>query len=177
MTIEDSNNENKITRRSFVVKVATIAAGVGASVCAIPFIKSMWPDTGVIATGSIEVDISHMKPGDTMTLMWRGQPIFVTYRTIEQIKEAQDVDMTTLKDPQADSDRVLEGKEEWLVTVAVCTHLGCVPTVGKGEFGGSLCPCHGSVYDTSQRIRHGPAPKNLAIPPYVFINDKIIKIG
>jgi ubiquinol-cytochrome c reductase iron-sulfur subunit len=169
--------ENKSTRRSFLVKAATAVAGVGAAACAVPFIKSMWPDAKVIAGGSTEVDISNIKPGDTVTVMWRGKPVFITHRNPEQIKAAQEADLTKLKDPQPDSERVLKGKEEWLVTIAVCTHLGCVPTIGKGDFGGSLCPCHGSQYDTSQRIVQGPAPSNLAVPPYSFIKDKIIKIG
>ena len=174
---EEDNDSDISTRRSFIVKAATAAAGIGAAVCTIPFIRSMWPDAGVIAAGMTEVDISNLKVGDTMTVMWQGKPVFITHRSLEQIKEAQDIDIKTLKDPQLDSDRVLKGKEQWLVTIAVCTHLGCVPTVGKGEFGGSLCPCHGSQYDTSQRIRQGPAPKNLPIPPYVFISDTKIKIG
>ena len=174
---ETNDSEESSTRRSFIVKAATVAAGVGAAVCTIPFIRSMWPDAGVIAAGTTEVDVSNLKVGDTMTVMWQGKPVFITHRTPEQIKEAQAVDIKTLRDPQLDSDRVLQGKEQWLVTVAVCTHLGCVPTVGKGEFGGSLCPCHGSQYDTSQRIRQGPAPKNLAVPPYAFISDTKIKIG
>jgi ubiquinol-cytochrome c reductase iron-sulfur subunit len=175
---EDPNDSEKSsTRRSFIVKAATAAAGVGAAVCTIPFIRSMWPDAGVIAAGTTEVDVSNLKVGDTMTVMWQGKPVFITHRTPEQIKEAQAIDINTLRDPQLDSERVLQGKEQWLVTIAVCTHLGCVPTVGKGEFGGSLCPCHGSQYDTSQRIRQGPAPKNLAVPPYAFISDTKIKIG
>lgn len=171
------DSEKKTTRRSFLVKAATAAAGLGAAVCATPFVRSMWPDAGVIATGTTEVDVSNLKPGETMTVMWRGQPVFVTHRTPDQINEAQNVDIKELKDPQFDSDRVLKGKEKWLVTIAVCTHLGCVPTIYKGEFGGSLCPCHGSQYDTSQRIRKGPAPKNLPVPPYAFISDTKIKIG
>jgi ubiquinol-cytochrome c reductase iron-sulfur subunit len=174
---EEDKAEEKTTRRSFVVKAATAAAGVGAAACAIPFVKSMWPDSGVIASGSTEVDISNVKEGESITVMWRGQPVFITHRTAEEIKEAQEADLTQLKDPEPDSARVQKGKEQWLITVAVCTHLGCVPTVGKGEFGGSLCPCHGSQYDTSQRIRKGPAPKNLAVPPYAFLSDTKIKIG
>lgn len=171
------NEEQKTTRRSFIVKAATAVAGVGAAVCAVPFVKSMLPDAGVIATGSTEVDLSNIKPGESITVMWRGQPVFVTHRTPEQIKEAQSVDLSTLKDPEPDGNRVQKGREQWLVTVAVCTHLGCVPTIGKGEFDGSLCPCHGSQYDSSQRIRKGPAPKNLPVPPYTFLSDTKIKIG
>ncbi len=174
---EEKDLETKTTRRNFVVKAATAVAGVGAAVCAVPFIRSMLPDAGVIASGSTEVDISSIKEGDSITVMWRGQPVFITHRTEAQIKEAQDVNLSELKDPQTDSGRVQKGKEQWLVTVAVCTHLGCVPTIGKGDFGGSLCPCHGSQYDTSQRIRKGPAPKNLVVPPYTFLSDTKIKIG
>lgn len=172
-----SEEKEKSTRRSFIVKAATAAAGVGAIACGVPFIKSMLPDASVVATGSTEVDLSNIKPGDSITVMWRGKPVFVTHRTIEQIKEAQSVNLSDLKDPQLDSERVHQGKEQWLVTIAVCTHLGCVPTLGKGEFGGSLCPCHGSQYDSSQRIRKGPAPKNLEVPTYSFISDTKIRIG
>lgn len=175
--MEKEKIEQKTTRRSFIVKAATAAAGVGAAVCAIPLVKSMLPDAGVIATGSTEVDLSNIKPGDSITVMWRGQPVFITHRTPEQIKEAQSVDLSSLKDPEPDENRVQKGQEKWLVTIAVCTHLGCVPTIGKGEFGGSLCPCHGSQYDSSQRIRKGPAPKNLPVPPYTFLSDTKIKIG
>ena len=167
----------KSTRRSFIVKAATAAAGVGAAVCAVPFVRSMLPDAGVVATGSTEVDIGNIKAGDSITVMWRGKPVFITHRTPEQIKEAQEVSLSELKDPQPDSERVHQGKEQWLVTIAVCTHLGCVPTIGKGEFGGSLCPCHGSQYDNSQRIRKGPAPKNLEVPSYTFLSDTKIRIG
>lgn len=180
MSKEENNmteEKEKTTRRSFVVKAATAALGVGAAACAIPLIRSMLPDAGVIAAGSTEVDLSNIKEGESITVMWQGKPIFITHRTAEQIKEAQDVSLSELKDPQPDSDRVQKGKEQWLITVAVCTHLGCVPTVGKGEFGGSLCPCHGSQYDTSQRIRKGPAPKNLEVPSYIFLSDTKIKIG
>ncbi len=171
------DNQNKTTRRNFVVTAATAIAGVGAAACAVPFVKSMWPDAATVATGTTEVDISNIKVGDTTTVMWRGQPVFITHRTPEQIKEAQNVDVAILRDPQTDAERVKTGKEQWLVTIAICTHLGCVPTVGRGEYGGSLCPCHGSQYDTSQRIRQGPAPKNLFIPPYEFVNDTKILIG
>lgn len=174
---EESKLEEKTTRRNFIVKAATAAAGVGVAVCTIPLVRSMWPDAGVIAAGSTEVDLSNIKEGESITTMWQGKPVFITYRTPQQIKEAQEVPLSDLKDPQLDSDRVQKGKEQWLITVAVCTHLGCVPTIGKGDFGGSLCPCHGSQYDTSQRIRQGPAPKNLEIPSYVFLSDTKIKIG
>ena len=179
---KDCNNENdlslkKTTRRNFITTAATAVAGIGAAVATIPFLRSWSPDAGVIASGSTEVNIANMKPGDTQTVMWRGQPVFVTYRTEQQIKEAEDVDLASLKDPEPDSERVYPDKKEWLVVIAVCTHLGCVPIVNKGDFDGSLCPCHGSQYDSSGRIRQGPAPTNLVVPPYVFIDNTKIKIG
>ncbi len=112
-----------------------------------------------------------------MTVLWRGKPVFIKRRTEIEIKEARDVQMSDLKDPEEDKNRVLEGKDEWLVTVGVCTHLGCVPISNKGDYNGWFCPCHGSHYDTSGRIRKGPAPKNLAVPAYKFISDTVILIG
>ncbi len=109
--------------------------------------------------------------------MWRGNPIFIKHRTPEEIKQASEASNSDLKDPQPDSDRVKKGKEQWLVTIGICTHLGCVPIGGQGEYKGWFCPCHGSQYDTSGRIRKGPAPKNLEVPPYEFLNDTTIKIG
>ncbi len=165
------------SRRDFVVMAASAVACIGAATAAIPFIRSLSPDASVLASGTTEVDISNVKSGESITVMWRGQPVFITHRTTKQIEEAKSVDISQLKDPEADSVRVKPGKEQWLVVVAVCTHLGCVPINGKGEFDGSLCPCHGSQYDSSGRIRLGPAPKNLLVPPYTFINDSKIKIG
>jgi ubiquinol-cytochrome c reductase iron-sulfur subunit len=137
----------------------------------------MNPARDVSALASIEVDISGIEVGAEKTVKWRGKPIFIKRRTAKEISDAQDVDLNELKDPQKDSDRVKAGKEEWLITVGICTHLGCVPMGGAGEFKGWFCPCHGSVYDTSARIRKGPAPKNLEVPPYEFVSDTIIKIG
>src|SRR5690606_9702071 len=110
-------------------------------------------------------------------VMWRGKPIFIWHRTPEEIKEAEEVTVADLRDQQTDDVRVVKGKEQWLVMVGVCTHLGCVPQAGQGDFGGYFCSCHGSQYDTSGRIRKGPAPKNLAIPPYAFLSDTKIFIG
>ncbi len=173
----ESKSDDQPTRRDFLVVAASAIACVGAVAAAVPFVRSWSPDASVAASGSTEVDIKNMKPGDTITVMWRGQPIFVTRRTAKQIEEAQKVNLSDLIDPENDSARVQSGKEEWLVVVAVCTHLGCVPIMGKGEYDGSLCPCHGSQYDSSGRVRHGPAPKNLPIPPYTFVNNDKIKIG
>lgn len=164
-------------RRKIITGTAYGAAGVGLACAVLPFIDSMNPAKDVAALASIEVDISAMKVGEEKKVMWRGKPIFIKRRTPEEIKSAQDVELAELKDPQLDSDRVKKGKEEWLITVGICTHLGCVPIGGQGEYKGWFCPCHGSQYDTSARIRKGPAPTNLAIPPYEFLSDTLIKIG
>ena len=173
----EKSTKDKSSRRDFFVMSASAVAGVGAVAAAIPIITSLKPDKGVLAAGSTEVDISNIKKGGTHTVMWRGKPIFVTHRTEEEIKEAEDVNLADLRDPEPDKDRVKPGKAQWLITVGICTHLGCVPIGNKGEFGGWFCPCHGSHYDSSGRIRKGPAPKNLAIPPYEFVNDTKIIIG
>lgn len=165
-------------RRDFVVDTAIGVGCVGAVAAAVPVVSSLGPSAEVLAVGSTEVDLSKIKEGDTATVMWRGSPIFIKHRTKKEIEEARSVDTASLKDPQSDEDRVESGKDQWLVSVAVCTHLGCVPQSNKGDFpGGWLCPCHGSHYDTSARIRKGPAPENLPIPPYEFISDTKIKIG
>ena len=147
--------------------------GVGAAIW--PIINQMNPDSSVKALASIEVDLSSIKEGQETVVLWRGKPVFIRRRTNEQILEAQKVDLKDLKDPEPDSKRVK--KAEWLVLIGVCTHLGCVPTFGKGEYGGWFCPCHGSVYDVSGRIRKGPAPLNLEVPNYEFVSDTKIKIG
>jgi ubiquinol-cytochrome c reductase iron-sulfur subunit len=165
------------SRRDFIVMAATGIACAGMATSAIPLLGSLSPSADVLAVGSTEVDLSRIKEGENITVMWRGAPIFISHRTAEQIKAARDVDIKELRDPQKDEDRVKIGKEEWLITVGICTHLGCVPLGHKGDFGGWLCPCHGSHYDSSGRIRKGPAPLNLAIPSYEFISDKKIKIG
>ena len=174
--ISDKSLKDK-SKRDFITTSAYCVAGVGAACTALPFIDSMNPSKDVAALASIEVDISNIKVGEEKKVMWRGKPIFIKRRTEKEIEDARNVDLSELKDPQEDSQRVKEGKEEWLVTIGICTHLGCIPIVGQGDYKGWFCPCHGSQYDTSARIRKGPAPKNLAIPPYAFISDNIIKIG
>ena len=149
------------------------AVGVGAAVW--PLIDQMNPDASVKALATTEVDVSNVSLGKTITVLWRGKPVFIRKRTQEEINEAQNVNLEDLKDPQKDQDRVK--RTEWLVMVGVCTHLGCVPLGNKGDFDGWFCPCHGSHYDTSGRVRKGPAPTNLEIPKYEFINDNTIKIG
>lgn len=164
-------------RRKLLTTTAYATAGIGAACAILPFIDSMNPSQDVQALASIEVDITNIKVGEEKKVMWRGKPIFIKRRTAEEIKAAQIVALSELKDPQNDADRVKPGKEEWLITVGICTHLGCVPIGGQGEFKGWFCPCHGSQYDTSGRIRKGPAPKNLEVPPYEFVTNTLIKIG
>jgi ubiquinol-cytochrome c reductase iron-sulfur subunit len=180
--ILDSNTEKaeapaNHTRRDFMVMSASALAAVGAVAGAIPFVKSLGPSEDVLAVGTTEVDLSKIKEGETATVMWRGTPVFIKHRTAEDIAKAKSVAMEELKDPEDDSARVKKGREQWLVMIGVCTHLGCVPLGNKGEYNGWFCPCHGSQYDTSGRIRKGPAPTNLPIPPYEFISETVIKIG
>ncbi len=149
----------------------------------------MRPDASTLALASIEVDVSSLEPGMSLTVKWRGKPVVVRNRTPEEIKSGEDVELDKLKDPIArnanlpsdapatDANRTTPGKEAWMVMVQVCTHLGCIPLGQEGEFGGWFCPCHGSVYDTAGRIRHGPAPENMAIPVFKFISDTKVLIG
>ena len=176
-TIQKSDCPKDIKKRKLISTAAYCTAGVGALGAAWPIIDSMTPADDVAALASIEVDLSNIKVGEEKKVMWRGKPVFIKRRSKEEISEAQTTELSELKDPQKDEERVKKGKEEWLVTIGICTHLGCVPIGGQGEYGGWFCPCHGSVYDTSARIRKGPAPTNLAIPPYEFVSDNVIKIG
>ena len=157
----------------FTASYALGAVGVGAAVW--PLIDQMNPDASVKALATTEVDISTIGLGKTITVLWRGKPVFIRRRTQEEISKAQNINLEELKDPQKDEDRVK--KSEWLVMTGVCTHLGCIPLGDKGDFGGWFCPCHGSHYDTSGRIRKGPAPTNLEIPKYEFVDNNTIKIG
>lgn len=167
-------------RRDFLQLTGAAFGAVGVACVAAPMINSLNPAKDTLALASTEVDISTIPEGEAKTVMWRGKPVFIRHRTKEQIESARDVDMNDLADKETDEDRV--EKPEWLVTIGICTHLGCVPVGQKssdvhGDYGGWFCPCHGSHYDTSGRIRKGPAPKNLAVPPYEFISDTVIKIG
>jgi ubiquinol-cytochrome c reductase iron-sulfur subunit len=166
------------TRRDFLY-VATGAVGaVGAAFTAWPLIYQMNPDASTIAAGApIEVDLTPVAEGQVIKVFWRGKPIFVNHRTPKEIKEAEDVNVATLPDPQPDSARVKKGHANFQVLIGICTHLGCIPIAHAGAYNGYFCPCHGSVYDTSGRIRSGPAPLNLALPPYEFLSDTKIKIG
>ncbi len=168
------------TRRDFLQMSAAAMGAVGAACVAAPLVNSLNPAKDTLALSTTEVDLSDLAPGQGKTVMWQGKPVFVKHRTPEQIEEALQGDNAALIDPETDELRV--EKPEWLVVVGICTHLGCVPTGTKmseahGEYGGWLCPCHGSHYDTSGRIRKGPAPKNLQVPPYEFLSDTVIKIG
>lgn len=170
------------TRRDFMVLTASALGGVGAAATLWPFIHSMNPSADVLALSSIEVDLSPIQPGQTIKVKWRGVPVFVRHRTPVDIEASKKVALSDLPDPEEDSKRVKEGHEQWLVMVGVCTHLGCIPLAGAGEYssesgGGWFCPCHGSHYDTAGRIRKGPAPKNLTVPEYVFLSDNRVKIG
>lgn len=170
------------TRRDFLVLTSVALTAVGAGSALWPFVNSMNPSADVLALSTVEQDLSSIKPGQSVKIKWRGLPVFVRRRTKEEIASANNVDVHTLPDPQADEERVKKGHEEWLVVLAACTHLGCIPEIStpqnvQGEFGGWFCHCHGSQYDTSGRIRKGPAPKNLVVPPYTFLSDSKIKIG
>lgn len=189
-----SHSAEEPNRRDFIVILAQAFAGVGAAVALWPFIHQMNPDASTQALASIEVDLSPVKPGQAITVSWRGKPVFIRNRTKEEVAEAKAVKVAELKDPLArnealpertpatDLNRTKKDKENWLVLVGICTHLGCIPkgqSMGdsKGNYGGWFCPCHGSHYDTAGRIRLGPAPQNLAVPPYEFVSDATIKIG
>tara|TARA_Y100000590_G_scaffold204_1_gene243 strand:+ start:1219 stop:1809 length:591 start_codon:yes stop_codon:yes gene_type:complete len=169
------SDQKKSKRRDFIftASYALGAVGVGASVW--PLIDQMNPDASVKALASTEVDISTIQPGQSITVLWRGKPVFIKRRTQDEIAEAKAVSLKELKHPEKDEDRAK--KPEWLVMLGICTHLGCVPLGNKGEYNGWFCPCHGSHYDTSGRIRKGPAPTNLEIPKYEFVDSKTIKIG
>jgi ubiquinol-cytochrome c reductase iron-sulfur subunit len=166
------------TRRDFLY-IATGAVGaIGAAAAAWPLIAQMNPDASTIAAGApIEVDLGPVSEGQVIKVFWRGKPIFINHRTKKQIEEAQNVNVASLPDPQPDSARVKQGHDQWSVLIGICTHLGCIPIAHQGPYDGYFCPCHGSVYDTSGRIRGGPAPANLALPPYEFVSDSKIRIG
>ena len=169
-----------VPKRDFLKLTAGAMAAVGVGAFAWPFISSMNPSADVLALASTEVDLKPIAVGQAITVMWRGKPVFVRHRTAEEIQSARAVQPGSLPDPQPDQARVQ--KAEWLVLVGVCTHLGCVPlgqkpTDPRGDYGGWFCPCHGSHYDTSGRIRKGPAPANLAVPTYTFMNDTTIRVG
>ena len=174
--VVDQEQKGETTeRRDFLITVSYALGAVGVGAAVWPLIDQMNPDASVKALATTEVDISNISLGKTITVLWRGKPVFIRRRTQEEISKAQNVNLSELIDPQKDEDRVK--KPEWLIMTGVCTHLGCVPLGNKGDFGGWFCPCHGSHYDTSGRIRKGPAPTNLEIPKYEFVDNNTIKIG
>ena len=166
------------TRRDFLYIATGTVAAVGGAASLVPLIAQMNPDASTIAAGApVEVDLAPIAEGQIIKVFWRGKPIFISHRTKKEIEEARKVELGSLPDPQADKDRVKPGKDQWLVLVGICTHLGCIPLSHQGAYDGWFCPCHGSVYDTSARIRQGPAPLNLLVPAYDFTSDTAIKIG
>jgi ubiquinol-cytochrome c reductase iron-sulfur subunit len=186
----NSGSVGEPTRRDFLYLTTGMAGAVGAVAVAWPFIDQMRPDASTLAMASIEVDVSSVEPGMSLTVKWRGKPVFIRNRTEQEIAEGKAVALGDLKDPVArnaniapdaqatDVDRSAgQGKENWIVMIGSCTHLGCVPLGQSGDFGGWFCPCHGSHYDTAGRIRKGPAPQNLAIPTFTFATDTMIRIG
>ena len=181
-------------RRDFIVIAAQVFAGVGAAMSLWPFIHQMNPDASTQAQASTEVDLAPVKEGQAITVVWRGKPVFIRSRTPDEVKKAAEVKLSELSDisarndelpekaPATDVNRTKKGHENWIVLVGICTHLGCIPkgqglSDSKGDYGGWFCPCHGSHYDTAGRIRKGPAPRNLEVPPYAFMSDTKIKIG
>lgn len=174
------------TRRDFLMVATGALGGVGLAATAWPFINNLNPAADTLALASVEVNIAPIQVGQAITVKWRGKPVFIRHRTPEDIKAAESVPMSQLPDPQTDNARVTDSakkvRPEWLIMIGVCTHLGCVPLGNrpgqdKGPFDGWYCPCHGSAYDTSGRIRQGPAPKNLVVPDYLFLSDALVRIG
>jgi ubiquinol-cytochrome c reductase iron-sulfur subunit len=175
-------HEEDTTRRDFILIATGSAAAVGAGATAWMFVDQMNPAADTRALSTTEVDLSAVDPGQQIQILWQGKPVFVRHRTPDEIASAQRDDYANLKDPQHDADRLKQadgeaGKPEWLILQASCTHLGCIPTFAEGAYHGWFCPCHGSVYDTSGRIRSGPAPQNLLVAPYQYLNDTTIRIG
>lgn len=198
MTTADLNEDGDTTRRDFIHIFGIITAAVGAGAVAWPLVSQMNPDASVLALATKEVDLSAVPEGQAIKVMWQGKPVFIRHRTAAEIEEAEATVVTALKDPIARNDNIAGGepatdanlvtgadgqaRPEWLILVGVCTHLGCIPlgtTSGenRGDYNGWFCPCHGSHYDLAGRIRKGPAPENLLVPPYEFTTDTVVKIG
>ena len=173
--MSENKKSKKKSRRSFIHQASGAMGIVAVSAAGWPLIDQMNPDASVKALASTEVDVSSLKPGNTITVLWRGKPVFIRRRTQDEIDVARSVKMEDLIHPEKDEDRAKN--PEWLVMLGVCTHLGCVPLNDKGDYDGWFCPCHGSHYDTSGRIRKGPAPWNMEVPKYEFVNANTIKIG
>ena len=173
--MKNNPQDEKKTRRDFIHITSGVTVATGMAVAGWPLIDQMNPSADVLALATVEVDLEPLQPGQSISVLWRGKPLFIRYRTEEEISEAKDIDLNSLKDPELDEDRAENAK--YLVMIGVCTHLGCVPLGQEGEYGGWFCPCHGSHYDHSGRIRKGPAPSNLEVPSYKFLSNNIIRIG
>ncbi len=178
----EAQTHDGVRRRDFINIAAVSVAGVGAGIAVLPLIGQWNPSADVLALSSIDVDLSAIERGQAIKTIWRKQPLFVRNLTPAEIEAANAVDVSSLRDPQTLAERTAEGHENWLITLAVCTHLGCVPLgaapgENKGEYGGYFCPCHGSHYDTAGRTRKGPAPTNLEVPEYEFTSDTTVTIG
>ena len=181
-TVAGYQNADGVRRRDFINIAAVSFAGVGAAVVVLPLVTQMSPSADVLAMASTEIDISKIASGQAIKTSWRKQPVFVRNLTPQEIAAAKKVSMSDLRDPQTLGERTKPGKENWLITLGVCTHLGCVPLgtgegENRGDFGGYFCPCHGSHYDTAARIRKGPAPLNLFVPEYAFTSPTVVTIG
>jgi ubiquinol-cytochrome c reductase iron-sulfur subunit len=185
----DTADTAEPTRRDFLYIATGGVAAVGAALTVWPFIDQMNPDAAALAMAEVEVDVSALEPGMSLTVKWRGKPVFIRNRTPKEIEESASVPVSSLRDqvarnanlaanaPATDANRAADGREAWLIQIGICTHLGCVPLGEQGAYGGWFCPCHGSVYDTAGRIRQGPAPENLHIPVYSFISDTKLRVG
>jgi ubiquinol-cytochrome c reductase iron-sulfur subunit len=181
-TVTQVEEDHSLRRRDFINIAAVSFAGVGAAAVVLPLDSQMSPSADVLAMASIEVDISKIAPGQAIKTIWRKQPVFIRNLTGKEIAEAKAVPLGELRDPQTIEERTKPGKTNWLITLGVCTHLGCVPLgtgegENRGDYGGYFCPCHGSHYDTAARIRKGPAPLNLHVPDYAFKSDTVVTIG
>jgi len=163
------------TKRDFLVVATWAATAVGTAAAVWPMIDSMNPSADVLALSVTEADIASVAEGQAITVVWQAKPVFIRHRTAAEVSAAAAVNVADLRDPQTDAERTQ--RPEWLVVIGICTHLGCIPIGYKGDFDGWFCPCHGSHYDTSGRVRRGPAPRNLDVPPYAFLTDTIVRVG
>ena len=166
------------TRRDFLYIATGMVGAVGAAATLVPLVAQMNPDASTVAAGApIQVDLAPIAEGQIIKVFWRSKPIYIFHRTAKDIDLARAVNVSSLPDPQPDQERVKQGHDQWLVVIGICTHLGCIPIAHEGIYDGWFCPCHGSQYDSSGRIRQGPAPANLPLPPYAFLSDSQIQIG
>lgn len=178
MTTTTAASPAEPNRRDFLYIATGTVGAVGAAAASWPLLSQMNPDASTIAAGApVELGLSPIAEGQVVKIFWRSKPIFVSHRTRNEIDEARAVNWKSLPDPQPDEARVKPGHEQWLVVIGICTHLGCIPLAHKGDYNGWFCPCHGSQYDTAGRVRGGPAPANLYLPPYEFLSDTRIRIG